>query len=160
MFNIGIGLFSAMGTSTSTVRWVYWWLFAAWGLGGLIRSTLPAIQTSLPESDVAISTGTHAFIWSFGVVWGFTIPSLVFNNRIRANINLIDDATVRSNIAEGEAYSQANGTLLASLSEKAKGQLLQIYTISLPDLWYASFAFSLLGFLLVFLGKRLSCVRN
>jgi EmrB/QacA subfamily drug resistance transporter len=155
MFTIGAGLFSTMDTSTSTVKWVFWQLFAAWGLGGLIMSTLPAIQASLPESDVATSTGTHAFIRSFGFVWGFTIPSLVFNNRVRANINLIDDATVRATIAKGEAYSQANGPLLASLSEKVKDQLLQIYTISLRDLWYTAFAFSLLGFLLVFFEKKI-----
>ena len=118
-------------------------------------SMLPAIQASLPESDVATSTGVSTFIRSFGFVWGFTIPSLVFNNRVRANIDMVEDVNVRNAIASGEAYSQANGPLLHSLAGKAKEQTLEMYAVSLRDLWYTALAFSLLGFLLVFVEKRI-----
>ncbi|KAF2265002.1 MFS general substrate transporter [Lojkania enalia] len=155
MYTLGAGLFSTMDAATSVVKWVFWQLFAAWGLGGLIMSTLPAIQASLPESYVATSTGAHSFIRSIGFVWGFTIPSLVFNNRVRANIGMVEDERVRMAITSGEAYSQANGPLIASLSARVKEQAMRLYALSLRDLWYTAIAFSLLGFLLVFVEKRI-----
>ncbi|OCL14897.1 MFS general substrate transporter [Glonium stellatum] len=152
---LAAGLFSTMDSNTSTVKWVFWQFFASCGIGSLVMSTLPAIQSSLPESDVATSTGVHAFLRNFGFAWGFTIPSLVFNNRVRAGINTVEDPEVRAIIASGDAYSQANSPLFASLTVKAKEQTIRLYTVSLRSLWYAALAFSLLGFILVFLEKRI-----
>ena len=152
---LSCGLFSTMDTNTPTAEWVFWQIFASCGTGALVMSTLPAIQSSLPEEDVATSTGVHAFLRSFGFAWGFTIPSLVFNNRVRANIGLVDDPEVAKIIASGEAYSQANSPFLASLTGTAKEQTLHLYAVSLRSIWYCALAFSLLGFLLVFVEKRI-----
>jgi EmrB/QacA subfamily drug resistance transporter len=153
--SLGTGLFSTMDASTSTVKWVFWQLFASFGLGCLINSTLPAIQSSLPEEDVAASTGVHSFLRSVGFVWGFTIPSLVFNGRISSNINLVSDPAVRATIATGDAYSAGSATLVTSLSDTLRDQVLHLYTISLRDVWYTALAFSLLGFLLVFVERNI-----
>lgn len=153
--SLGTGLFSTMGASTSTVKWVFWQLFASYGLGSLINSTLPAIQSSLPEEDVAASTATHAFLRSIGFIWGFTIPSLVFNGRIRSYVSSIDEPAVREAISTEDAYSAGGGKLIASLSGKVKHQVEHIYAISLRDVWYTAMALSIVGFLFVFLEKNL-----
>jgi hypothetical protein len=88
-------------------------------------------------------------------VWGFTIPSLACNSRVRANINIIDDAKVRDAFCHGEAYLQASEPLLASLTETAKTQLRLIHALLLRNRWYTAIAFSLLGFLFVFVEKRI-----
>ncbi|KAI1421993.1 major facilitator superfamily domain-containing protein [Xylaria sp. FL1777] len=154
-FALASGLFSTMDQSTSTVKWVFWQFFGAFGLGGIILSILPAIQASLPESDVAAATGVHAFLRSFGFVWGFTVPSLVFNNEVTHNLYLVDDPEVRAAIAAGDAYAQAHGPLLENLMGVAKQQTLQLYAKCLQTVWYTALAFSLFGFLLVFVEKGL-----
>jgi EmrB/QacA subfamily drug resistance transporter len=152
---LGTGLFSTMDASTSTVKWVFWQLFASYGLGCLIMSTLPAIQSSLPEEDVATSTGAHAFLRSFGFVWGFTIPGLVFNNQVKSNIHTISDSKVRVIIQSGNAFSEGGAKLIQGLSGTLKEQVMHLYTISLRNVWYAAIGFSLLGFLFVFVEKSI-----
>jgi len=155
LFALASGLFSTMDETTSTVKWVFWQFFGAFGLGSVILSILPAIQASLPESDVAAATGVHAFLRSFGFVWGFTVPSLVFNNEVYRNLYLVDDPEVRAAIAAGDAYAQAHGPLLDGLTGVTKQQTLRLYAKCLQTVWYTALAFSLFGFLLVFVEKGL-----
>jgi hypothetical protein len=152
---LGTGLFSTMDSGTSAVKWVFWELFASYGLGCLIMSTLPAIQSSLPEKDVAASTGVHAFLRSFGFTWGFTIPSLIFNNQVKSNSILIKDLAVRATVQSGNAFADGPAKLISSLSDSTKEQVLQVYTIALRNIWYAAVGFSLVGFLFVFVEKSL-----
>ncbi|KAI0110941.1 major facilitator superfamily domain-containing protein [Nemania sp. FL0031] len=153
-FALATGLFSTLNENTSTVKWVFWQIFGALGLGGIILSILPAIQSSLPEGDVAAATGVHAFLRSFGFVWGFTIPSLVFSNEISRNLHLIDDAEVRAVIA-ADAFAQGQGPLLKSLTGETRTQAFKLYTVCLQTVWYLALAFSLVGFLLVFPEKSI-----
>jgi MFS family permease len=152
---IGTGLFSTMDANTSTVKWVFWQIFASYGLGCLINSTLPAIQSSLPEADVATCTGAHAFLRSFGFVWGFTIPGLVFNSQIKAGIAVVSDAAVRATIENGNAFSGGAADLIPKLNGVVKEQVVHLYTIALRNVWYTALGFSLLGFLFVFCEKSI-----
>lgn len=161
MATLGFGLFSTMDSTTSTVKWVFWQLFAAYGLGSLITTTLPAIQASLPESDVATSTALHAFLRSFGFIWAFTIPSLVFNNQIRIKLDdVVEDPGARAFLSNGQAYSQANSEWLNGLTGKTKDQVLHLYELGISSMWYTAIAFSLFGFLIVFLEKRIKLREN
>lgn len=154
-FALASGLFSRMDENTPTAEWVFWQFFGAYGLGCLIMSILPAIQASLPEADVASSTGVHAFLRSFGFVWGFTIPSLVVNNQVNRNLYLITDPEIQGAVAGGGAFSQAHSPLLNSLTGETQAQVYRVYALSLQAVWYVALAFSLLGFLLVFAEKQL-----
>jgi len=154
-FALAAGLLSAMDENTPTVQWTFWELFAAFGLGCLISSTLPAIQSSLPESDVAAITATHAFLRAFGLVWGFTIPSIIFDNRISANIQIVTDPAVRAALEGGAAFSQVNSAYFRALGSETKAQVLRLFTLALRSTWYAALAFSLLGFLSVFVEKHI-----
>lgn len=58
-------------------------------------------------------------------------------------------------ITNGGAYSQADGDFFASLTGAAREQTLQVYTKALQGVWYAAAAFSLVGFLAVFVEKRI-----
>jgi EmrB/QacA subfamily drug resistance transporter len=161
MATLGFGLFSTMDTATSTVKWVFWQLFGAYGLGSLITTALPAIQASLSEADVATSTALHAFLRSFGFIWAFTIPSLVVNNQIRVKLNdVVEDSSARAVLSDGQAYSQANSEWLNGLTGKTKDQVLHLYELSISSMWYTAIAFSLFGFLVVFLEKRVKLREN
>ena len=155
VYAIAAGLFSTMDSATKKVEWVFWQIFAAFGLGPLISSTLPAIQSSLPESDVATSVGTHAFLRSFGFVWGFTVPSIILDNLVSANIGIIKDSHVQSALADGGAYSQVGGSYYISLTGTVREETLQVYTYALRGVWYAAAAFSVAGFFAVFVEKHI-----
>ncbi|KAF7878985.1 hypothetical protein EAF04_000187 [Stromatinia cepivora] len=149
---IAIGLFSTMTSTSSKAAWVCFQILAVIGIGFPLKTQLPAIQAVLPESDTAISTSTYSFIRSFGFVWGATIPSIVFNCRINAVLGNINDPDVRTSLANGGAYAYANN--VKQLSGQTLQQTLSVYASALRTFWYAGLAFSLLGFLFVFVEKH------
>lgn len=151
---LGLGLLSTMDANTSTVKWVFWQLFVAVGLGFLITTVLPPIQSSVPESDVATSTGTHAFLRSYGFIWGFVIPGLIFNNRISDNLTMIDSPEVRANVSNG-AYSQPNSEFFHSLPGRDHQQIIDLYTDAFRHIWYGAIAFGLFATLSTFIEKRI-----
>ncbi|MCJ1352288.1 MAG: hypothetical protein MMC33_002272 [Icmadophila ericetorum] len=143
------GLFSTMDSSTQKVSWVFWQIFAAFGLGPFMTSKLPAVQSSLSESDVATSVGTHAFLRSFGFIWGF------YRSSDYPEQPLIKDANVQSTLVDGGAYSQVGSTYYTSLTGTVREEALLVYTHALHVVWYAAAAFSLVGFLAVFVEKHI-----
>ncbi|KAI9648930.1 hypothetical protein NHQ30_001496 [Ciborinia camelliae] len=149
---IATGLFSTMTSTSSKAAWACFQILAAIGIGFPLTTQLPAIQAVLPESDTAISTSTYSFIRSFGFVWGASIPSIVFNSRINAVLDNITDADVRTSLANGGAYAYANN--VKELSGQTLQQTLSVYASALRTVWYAGLAFSLLGFLAVFVEKH------
>jgi hypothetical protein len=109
---------------------------------------------------VAASTGLHAFLRAFGFVWVFTIPLLVFKNRIQAKIDVVEDPKVRAVFTSGEAYSQVNSEWFNKLQDTKKLHVLHLYELSVSSIWYNALAFSLLRFLLVFIEKRIVLRQN
>ena len=152
ILTIACGLFSTLTATSSTAAWVWFEIIAAIGIGFPLTTQLPAIQAVLPESDTAVSTSTYSFIRSYGFVWGTTIPSIVFNSRIDALLDRIDDPSVQGALANGGAYGYANNvqTLRGSTLE----QTLGVYAAALRIVWFCGLAFSLVGFVFVFLEKH------
>ncbi|MCJ1475923.1 hypothetical protein MMC13_004587 [Lambiella insularis] len=149
---IACGLFSTLTANSSKAAWVIFEIIAAVGIGFPLTTQLPAIQAVLPEADTAVSTSTYSFIRSFGFIWGATIPSIVFNSRIDAILERIDDSTVRSALANGGAYGFANK--VQTLSGQTLAQTLDVYASALRIVWLVGVAFSLVGFVFVFAEKH------
>jgi MFS family permease len=149
---IACGLFSTLTATSSQAAWVCFEILAAIGIGFPLTTQLPAIQAVLSESDTAVSTSTYSFIRSFGFVWGATIPSIVFNSGINAVLNRIDDSNVRNALADGGAYSYVNS--VKALSGQTLEQTLGVYATALRMVWLVGLAFSLVGFLFVFVEKH------
>ena len=146
------GLFSTLTATSSQAAWVCFQILAAIGIGFPLTTQLPAIQAVLPESDTAVSTSTYSFIRSFGFVWGATIPSIVFNSRINAVLDRIDESTVRNALADGGAYGYVNN--VKALSGQTLEQTLDVYASAIRVVWLVGMAFSLVGFLFVFVEKH------
>ena len=153
-FALAFGLLTTLNTDSSTAEWVFYQIFLAIGLGASFVTILPAIQSTLAESDVAVSTGTFSFVRSFGIIWGTTIPSTIFNSQINANLHMISDASIRAVLGNGGAYQfAAGGSSLASLPPVVHAQVVALYTTALKPVWQVMLAFSLLGFLVVLFQK-------
>jgi hypothetical protein len=148
-------LFSLLDNNSSEAEWSIFQIIAALGLGIPLSTTLPSIQAALPESDTATSTATYSFLRSFGFIWGITIPSVVFNSRVDALISRVGDPIVQAVLSNGGAYSHASGDFIASLTGSTLAQTLSVYADSLKTVWQVGIAFSLLGFLSVFLEEQI-----
>ncbi|KAL4936463.1 hypothetical protein BDV06DRAFT_204972 [Aspergillus oleicola] len=150
---LGVGLFTMLGENSPTGWWVGFQMLFGAGTGLVFPSTLPAIQASLPETDVATATATWAFIRSFGSVWGVAIPVTVFNDRVNNLLHRVDNEALRQLLANGGAYSLAGegglGDFLDQIgSEAVVGQVTGVYVDSLKLVWQVALAFVLLGILL------------
>ncbi|KAL8718473.1 MAG: hypothetical protein Q9181_008195, partial [Wetmoreana brouardii] len=153
-FALAFGLLTTLNTRSSTGEWVFYQIFLAIGLGASFATILQAIQSILVESDVAVSAGTFSFVRSFGIIWGTTIPSTIFNSQLNANSHMVSDPSIRAALANGGAYEfTASGSSLASLPPAVHAQTVALYTTALKPIWQVMLAFSLLGFLVVLFEK-------
>ncbi|MCJ1326815.1 hypothetical protein MMC10_003481 [Thelotrema lepadinum] len=151
---IGIGLFILLNQQSSAAEWAIFQLIFSVGAGVLMTAALPAIYAPLAESDVALATATWGFIQSLGYIWGGSIPSSVFNSQFDKNIFKIDDAQVRQQLSDGNAYQHATQEFVTSLSEPTKTQAIGVFVSSLTLVWEICLAFALIAFVATFFIKE------
>lgn len=163
IFPIAFGLFTKLDQNSTTGYWVGIQLIGALAIGIITPVTLQTALTPLPESEVAVATATWAFMRGFGTIWGVAIPLSVFNSKVDSLlvIRLHDNATVRSLLEKGGAYTLGAGGFLYSAlgldsNPSLEATVRSIYVDSLKLCWQVGLAFALVGFLLSFLAKELS----
>ncbi|CAD6442071.1 b74574ef-6b25-4751-a576-441f0d494b23 [Sclerotinia trifoliorum] len=157
---LGSGLLTLLDQHSSTALWVIFEMFIAIGEGLLIPTILPAIQTSLPSSEIASATGAYAFIRSFAFVWGVTIPAIIFNGEFDHYSSYISDESVRNALSGGAAYGNAAGTYRESLPSDVQAEIVHVYTAALNKVWQVAIAFALLGFILSFCQSHIELKRE
>lgn len=89
---VAVGLCSTLNRYSSTAAWACFEILGATGLGSLSISLLPALQAPLEERHAATSVGIYSFARGFGAIWGFTIPSALFNNVVKHRVTTNDSA--------------------------------------------------------------------
>ncbi|KAH9991189.1 major facilitator superfamily MFS_1 [Xylariaceae sp. FL0662B] len=151
---IGLGLFSTFRTDSTVGAWIGYQVLVSGGSGFIFTATLPSTLAALPESYVAIATGTYAFVRSLGFVWGVTMSSIVFNGQINDNLDIVDNVDLRRLLADGGAYAFAAGSDkansgISSLPEP-RSQVIEVYERSLTVVWLVFVGISCLGFLATF----------
>lgn len=146
----GFGLFSLLDAKSSTAEWVIFQAIEAAGAGLVIPALLPAVQAELTEADTALATSTWAFVRSFGMIWGATIPAAIFNNMFDQLSDRISDPAVVAMLTGGKAYQSATKMFLDSLQDRVvRSQVINVFSDSLKTMWYVALAFAGLGFILV-----------
>ncbi|PWY77356.1 MFS general substrate transporter [Aspergillus heteromorphus CBS 117.55] len=152
---IGFGLLTLLEGHATTAQWVGYQLASAAGSGLALPVLLPAVQASLTEEDTALSTSTWAFIRSFGLIWGATIPTTAFNNRFDALLGRITDPVIAEEFANGKGYERATKAFMDTITDPVtRAQVVSVYVDSIRMVWYVSMAFSALAFLLVIVEKE------
>ncbi|KAL6808540.1 MFS general substrate transporter [Trichoderma sp. SZMC 28015] len=153
---IGVGLFSTLDESSSRAAWIGYQVLASGGTGIIFTATLPSTLAALPESDVAVATGTYSFVRSFGLVWGATMASIAFNGQINSHATSISNQEIRNLLIDGGAYAYAavqNGGI-AELPDPTRSQVIAVYVKALRVVWWIVTAISGLGFLATFIEKH------
>ncbi|KAI0112998.1 major facilitator superfamily domain-containing protein [Daldinia grandis] len=149
---VGAGLFSILHETSSRGAWIGFQVIASGGTGLIFTATLPSTLAALPESDVAVATGTYSFVRSLGLVWGATMASIAFNGQVNAHLDIVADPGVRSLLADGGAYTYAGG--LTGLPDSTRGQVIRVYELALRTTWLVFVGVACLGFLVTFVEKH------
>ena len=153
---VGFGLFSLLSAHSSMAEWVIYQAIEAAGAGLIIPALLPAVQAPLTDADTALATSTWAFVRSFGLVWGATIPAAIFNNRFdQLAPSRIQDPTVIAVMSGGKAYQHATRLFLDTLPDVVSRQVTSVLLASLKRTWQTAIGFAGLGFVLVTLEREI-----
>jgi hypothetical protein len=155
IMTLGFGLFSLLNENSSIAEWVIYQAIEAAGAGLVIPVLLPAVQAELTKADTALATSTWAFVRSFGMIWGATIPAAIFSNMFDQNSDHISDPAVLATLTGGRAYQRATKIFLDTLQNRAVcTQVISVFSDSLKTMWYVAIAFAGLGFVLVILERE------
>jgi len=154
ILSISLGCCSLLDANSSTAEWVILETLVAIGLGMVTTTLLPAVQAELDDSSTASSTATWAFIRSFGVIWGVSIPTTIFNNRFQQLLYLIEDPSVRAQLGRGQAYEHASKIFIESFQEPTRSQLINVYTQSLKFTWQLAVIFAGICFIAALFEKE------
>ncbi|KAJ5447411.1 hypothetical protein N7445_002232 [Penicillium cf. griseofulvum] len=159
---IASGLFSLLDDDSPARDWAGFQILFGAGSGMIFSSTLPPIQASLSESDVATATSTWAFMRSFGCIWGIVIPTTIFNARVQELLYRVSDVTLRAKLANGGAYAMANQGLMRTLrnTPNLMAEVLGVYQDSLRWVWWISIPFGGIGLLLCIPIKQLELAED
>ncbi|KAH8888271.1 MFS general substrate transporter [Thozetella sp. PMI_491] len=160
LVSIGVGLFTLLHQGSSTAAWACFQIIAAIGLGIVLTTVLPAIQSALSDADIAKTTATYAFVRSFGGIWGVTIPSVIFNGQIDNFLPRITDAYAREQLSNGRAYGFASYGGIQNLASDVQAEVLGVYSDALKTVWQVGIGFALAGFLAVFAVKQYDMSRK
>lgn len=149
---LGAGLFSLLRENSSRGAWIGFQVIAAGGTGLVFTATLPSTLAALPESDVAVATGTYSFVRSLGLVWGATMAAIAFNGQVNTHLDLVQDPLIRQQMVDGGAYTFSNG--LTDLPEATRSQVIKVYELALRTTWLVFVGVACLGFLVTFAEKH------
>lgn len=148
MMSIGLGCFTLFTTTTPDVVHVVLQIIVAGGNGLLLATLLPNVQAQCDPEDLTVVTALFNFLRSFALVWGMTIPSIIFDQTVNNNLSLAP-ADVRPLLSGSGAYVRASQSFIDSLHGTAKEQVLKLYTRALRATWWGAMSFALLGIVLV-----------
>ncbi|EZF94354.1 hypothetical protein H113_05261 [Trichophyton rubrum MR1459] len=152
LMSIAVGLFSILDQHSSAGYWAGFQIIFGAGSGLIYSSTLPPIQASLHESDMATATATWAFMRGFGSIWGVAIPTAIFNEKTESLLGRISDPSLRRQLSNGGAYALASSGLSSSLMHDPKllTEVIGLYTQSLRFVWLLAIPFGMCGFVASF----------
>ncbi|KXG51926.1 Major facilitator superfamily domain, general substrate transporter [Penicillium griseofulvum] len=152
IMSIGLGCFTILTPSSVTAVHVVLQIIVAGGNGLLLATLLPNVQGQFDSEDMTAVTALFNFLRSFALVWGMTIPSIIFNQSVDRNLGLVPQE-LRPLLEGGGAYVRASNNFMQSFHGTTKEQILDLYELALRDTWWGAMAFALLGLLLVALQR-------
>jgi MFS family permease len=157
LFALSAGLLTLLNGHSSPARWIIFQVLGGLGGGIILTTTIPAIQASLSEKDVALATATWAFLRSLGTIWGGAIPAAVFNSRFDELSYRVDNLKIRALLSSGGAYQHATAKFIQSFdgSPELKAQIVGVYTEALQRVWQILIVFTLVGVPLALVVKEI-----
>lgn len=151
---IGCGMSSILTDKSHKALWVVFQILLAIGIAVPISCLLPAVQAPLADTDTATSTGTWAFIRSFGSIFGVSIPAAIFNDRFAQLLYTVDDPAARAALSGGKAYEEASASLSSQFTGEVHSQVIHVYNMGLKRVWQIGIVFSAVSLVVALLEKE------
>ncbi|THC93005.1 hypothetical protein EYZ11_007514 [Aspergillus tanneri] len=155
LLTLGFGCFVTLDGSSPDVAWILVQFVVALGSGCSLSTLLPAVQAEFSDQDTAAATAAWAFVRQFGVVWGVSVPSAIFNAQVEHYLPRVDSETIRQRLSGGAAYEHATKDYVTSLTGSLRGQVIDVYSQSLRIVWIFATVIAGIGLLLVFLEREI-----
>lgn len=155
---ISFGVCSILDENTHMAVWIVLQLIQALGISLPIACLLPCVQAPLSDEDTATSTGTWAFLRSFGSIWGVAIPAAIFNDRFGQLGWMIGDEETREALSGGRAYAQASHStseVIDSLTGQGLWEVVRVYSLSLQRVWQIGVVFAGVSVLVALMEREL-----
>lgn len=151
---LGLGLWGWCDETSGPALWATFQIMIAAGGGLVLPTMLTAVLAALPESDVATATGAYSFLRQFGMIWGFTLGAVVFNQKFE--LTVVSDPGLVEKFSDGAAYGQSSTQLYSSnLSPADKRAIVKAYVPAVAGVFYTCAGLEVVSFLLVFLERQI-----
>ena len=145
----GAGSMASLDKSSGTGAWVGFQILFGLGNGMVFNTMIPPLLASLPTTEVATATATWTFMRSFGSIWGISIPSAIFNDRINRlvaqRLNNVQSAPIAALLVKGGAYEKATASFVRAIPAVVRPTVVQIYVDALKVVWYTVIPFAVIG---------------
>ncbi|KAG2414577.1 hypothetical protein HFD88_003768 [Aspergillus terreus] len=153
---LGLGLFQLFDASAATAVHAVLQIIVAAGNGLLMATLLPALQTQFTAEDVWSVTALFNYLRSFALVWGVTIPSIIFDQTVDSHVAQLP-SSVGVQLEHGGAYARASKAFTQTFDGSIHEKVVGLYVQALRATWWGAMSFVLLGLALVplqYLGRR------
>jgi len=156
---LGMGLLIDLSASRVWSKIIIFQIIAGIGIGPNFQSPLLALQTGVPQRDIATATATFGFVRNLSTSISVVIGGVVFQNEMQKRYPSLVAALglETANLLSGGSAGASVG-IVKALPERQREVAREAFAGSLKTMWIMYVAFSGLG-LLVSLGvgsKKLS----
>jgi MFS family permease len=132
---IGAGLLTTFETDTNSPKWIgYQFIFGA-GVGFGMQQPLIAVQTALPQADIAIGTAIMMFSQTLGGALFISVAQNVFTNQLLKNLR-----TVVPSLDSGFVLTVGATELKNRIPKEFLKGVISAYNDSLAETFYVSVA--------------------
>ena len=152
---LGIGLFIAVGRSTSLNVIFAIEVVTALGVGAVFQAPLVAYQAMVEDSDMAVATALFGFIRSIATSMSVVIGGVVFQNKMKEHQDLLG-ASLGTSLAQkfSASHAASNALLVRLLSSEQQVIVKDAYVSSLNNMWKVYTVVGGLGFVAALFTKR------
>ncbi|KAK9311887.1 major facilitator superfamily domain-containing protein [Lipomyces starkeyi] len=144
---VGMGLMTMLTMDSSTGQFIGLTIVEGIGTGMLFPSMGTAIQASVDQENVAISSAMFSFSRALGQTFGVAIGGSIFTNRITALA--LQSSVLRDKAASygQDAFALVELAKHLDPSSEVRLELVRVYAESLQMIWKIMIAFAGVGFL-------------
>ncbi|KAN0093483.1 MFS general substrate transporter [Hyaloscypha variabilis] len=152
IMTLGLGLFIDLSASRVWSKIIIFQIIAGIGIGPNFQSPLLALQTGVPQRDIATATATFGFVRNLSTSISVVIGGVVFQNEMQKRYPSLVAALglETANLLSGNSAGASVG-IVKALPARQREVAREAFAGSLRTMWIMYVAFSGLG-LLVSLG--------
>ncbi|KKZ67089.1 hypothetical protein EMCG_07260 [[Emmonsia] crescens] len=136
VMTLGTGLYIDFKPYTSWPRLIIYQIITGIGIGPNFQSPLLALQSRIPQSEVATATSTHSFTRQLSTASSVVLGGVVYQNVLKQSTSKLI-ATFGPELTEIllSSFAGSRAESLAALTQTQRDIVLDIYNVAFSRLW-------------------------